>query len=76
MQVWFGVVNREFDKYGILIYTHTMSMNTHRITISMPGHIYQILTSLVDKRGVSRYVSEAVEEKLLEKIKELPTTDL
>lgn len=41
------------------------SMNTQRITISIPDYIYKQLTSLANPRGVSRFVADALEEKII-----------
>jgi hypothetical protein len=42
-----------------------MSMNTHRITISVPDVTYVQLIQKVDRGKVSRYITNAVEEKLM-----------
>lgn len=44
-------------------YFHTM--NTQRITISIPGYLYRRLVTSVAPRGVSNFVARALEEKLL-----------
>ncbi len=40
-------------------------MNTKRITVSMPTHLYNQLIETVPERQVSKFVSESVEERLL-----------
>ena len=45
--------------------------NTQRITISLPDYLYQQLQTYAPKRQVSRFVTEAVEAKILDK--KIPT---
>jgi hypothetical protein len=42
-------------------------MNTRRVTVSLPNYIYEDLLALIPRGGISGFVSEATEEKLLEK---------
>lgn len=49
----------------IMIYDMNISMNTQRITISLPNYLYEQLTSLLHKGNISRYITEAVEEKII-----------
>lgn len=42
-----------------------MSTTVSKFSISMPSYIYQQLARLLDKRELSRFISEAVEEKIL-----------
>lgn len=41
-------------------------MNTQRITVSLPQYIHEDLLASVSKRQLSRFVAEAVEERLLD----------
>lgn len=43
-----------------------MSMNTQRITISLPGDVYGMLTQYVDTGNISKYISETVHSRLIE----------
>ncbi len=43
-----------------------MSMNTQRITVSVAEDIYLRMISRVPIRGVSKFVADAVAEKLME----------
>lgn len=45
--------------------------NTQRLTISLPDYLYQQLQAHAPKRQVSRFVTEAIEEKVLEE--KIPT---
>lgn len=49
-----------------------VSMNSYRITVSLPAHIYASLHRVAKRRGVSRYVAQAVERQMLEKRAEDP----
>jgi transcriptional regulator of met regulon len=40
-------------------------MNSKRITISIPEHVYTMLVNEVPERHISKFVSASVEEKLL-----------
>ena len=42
-----------------------MSMNTQRLTISMPDYLYDQLTAMFSRGRISRFVSEAVEKLLV-----------
>jgi len=44
----------------------TMSTTVCKFSISMPDYIYQQMVQLLDKRELSRFISEAVEEKILD----------
>ena len=46
---------------------HTVSMNTQRVTVSLPNYVYEDLLALIPRGDISGFVSEATEEKLLEK---------
>lgn len=41
------------------------TMDTQRITISLPGYIYKRLRKTVPSRGISQFVTKTLEEKLL-----------
>lgn len=41
------------------------SMNLQRITISLPGYIYEKLVKQIPPRKVSRFVATVLEEKLI-----------
>ena len=43
-----------------------MSTNVQKISISMPRDIYQELVSFLGKGKISRFITEATEDKLLE----------
>lgn len=45
---------------------HTYVMNYKRITVSLPNYLYTDLLTLVPTGGVSCYVADALEEKVLE----------
>ncbi|MDP3724535.1 MAG: hypothetical protein Q8R11_02755 [bacterium] len=47
-------------------------MNSYRITVSLPAHIYTGLQRSVRRRGVSRFIAQAVERQLLEEKTEDP----
>jgi len=49
-------------------------MNTQRITVRLPGYLYENLCLKVPQRQVSRFVSRAIEEQLLETNRE-PVTE-
>jgi len=40
-------------------------MDTQRITITIPGYIYNKLKKVVPKRGISKFVADSVEKQLL-----------
>ena len=40
-------------------------MNNKRITISIPDYLYKRLSHLTAPRGMSRFVADAVEEKII-----------
>lgn len=44
-----------------------MSMNTQRITISLPNYVYDQLMALYNRGEVSRVISAATEKLLVEK---------
>ncbi|MBU2052077.1 hypothetical protein KKH13_02620 [Patescibacteria group bacterium] len=44
-----------------------MSMNTQRITISLPDYIYDQLIALYGRGKVSRFISQAAEKELMTK---------
>ena len=46
---------------------HNMSMNTKRLTISLPSHLYDQLMSSFGRGEVSKFISEATEKQLLQK---------
>ena len=41
------------------------SLNTQRVTVSLPNYIYERLVKQVPERQVSRFVAGVLEEKLL-----------
>jgi len=41
-------------------------MSMQRITVSLPEHIYNNLVQIVPQRGISGFVSRAVENSLME----------
>jgi len=45
---------------------HNYSMNTQRITVSLPKYIHEELLIHAGKRQLSHFVAEAVEEHLLD----------
>lgn len=44
------------------------TLNTRRVTVSLPGYIYEKLIKQIPQRRVSRFVSSVLEEKLLASI--------
>lgn len=53
---------------------HTHVMNYKRVTVSLPIYVYDDLLLLLPTGGISSYVAEAVEDKILDtKLK--PKTD-
>ncbi|MBI4034946.1 MAG: hypothetical protein HY381_00935 [Candidatus Chisholmbacteria bacterium] len=46
-------------------------ISTQRVTVSLPDYLYQQLQTYAGKRQVSRFVTEAVEAKILDK--KIPT---
>lgn len=47
-----------------MIKYHTISMNTSRITVSLPDYTYQNLVRVVPVGQISRFVAEAVEQRM------------
>ena len=41
-------------------------MNYKRVTVNLPDYLYEDLLTLAPARGVSSYVAEAVEDKVLD----------
>ena len=50
--------------YSIII-VHNMSMNTQRITVSLPNYLYEDLLRQMPSGRVSRFVAKAVEKELI-----------
>lgn len=48
------------------------TMDTQRITISLPGYIYKRLRKTVPSRGISQFVAKSVERELMSIKKEDP----
>lgn len=46
---------------------HNRSMNYKRITVSLPDYLYEDLLTLVPARGVSGYVAEAIEKRIIQR---------
>lgn len=44
-----------------------MSTTVQKISISVPNNLYENLLALLGKREVSKFIAEAIEEKVLEK---------
>jgi hypothetical protein len=44
-----------------------MSMNLKRITISLPTYLYDQIVATVPERQISKFVSQSIEDKLLDK---------
>lgn len=49
-----------------IIIIHNMSMNTQRISVSLPDYLYEDLVRQMPAGRVSRFVAKAVEKELLE----------
>lgn len=47
------------------------SLNTRRVTVSLPGYIYEKLIKQVPERRVSRFVASVLEEKLFVQKKQI-----
>jgi len=53
---------------------HTNVMNYKRVTVSLPSYVYDDLVMLLPTGGISSYVAEAIEDRILDtKLK--PKTD-
>lgn len=50
-------------------------MSYHRITVSLPEIVYERLLECVSGRGVSKFVSEAVQEKIVAEQKKISPFD-
>ncbi len=48
-----------------MIYGMIVSMKTNRITITIPHYLFELLEGYVASGDVSKYISSALEEKLL-----------
>ena len=45
---------------------HTLVMNYKRVTVSLPAYLYDDLMMLLPTGGISSYVAEAVEDRILD----------
>lgn len=55
----------DIDKYIHIIY-HTVSMNTQRVTVSLPDYLYTELRLMLGRGDLSSFMAEAAEEKMLD----------
>jgi len=46
---------------------HNYFMNVQRVTISLPRYLYNELTLFLEKGQISHFISEAIEQRLIEK---------
>jgi hypothetical protein len=49
-----------------IIIVHTLVMNMHRITFSIPANTHALLAQQIDSGNVSRFISETIHSRLVE----------